>query len=108
MIVARPSVKGELRIIGLDDTVSFEEVASVVADLGSCLCADVKVGSIRLMANGLGSVWVQCPFGAANKVSAMRKIRIGWTTARVEMLAARLLQCFRCGSGTLNLIVGLN
>lgn len=96
VVVARPSVKWELRVISLDDTISPEEVASVVADLGSCSCADVKVGSIRQMASGLGAVWVQCPLATANKASALRRIRIGWTTARVEMLAARPLQCFKC------------
>lgn len=65
VVVARPSVKGEIRIIGLDDTVSADEVISVVADLGGCANVDIKIGAIRLMANGLGTVWVQCPLAAA-------------------------------------------
>lgn len=96
VVVVRPSVKGELRIVGLDDTVSSEEVVSMVAELGGCPGADMKVGSIRQMANGLGAVWVQCPLASANKISALKKVRIGWTMARVEMLAARPLQCFKC------------
>lgn len=58
MVVAKPSVKGEMRIIGLDNTVSVEEVISVVAELGKCCGVDIKVGTIRQMANGLGTVWV--------------------------------------------------
>lgn len=94
--ISRPCLKGEIRIVGLDDTVSPEEVIAVISELGGCLNTDIKVGSIRMMANGLGVVWAQCPLAAANRVSAKNKIRIGWTTARVELLPARLVQCFRC------------
>lgn len=48
------------------------------------------------MANGLFSVWVQCPLRAANKVAQKKRIKIGWTVARVELLMARPTQCYRC------------
>lgn len=95
-LVYRPTVKGELRIWGLDDSVSPDEVTCVVADTGSCLPSEVRVGAIARMNNGLGSVWVQCPLSAAVKVSTGGKLRIGWTVARVELLNVRPLQCFRC------------
>lgn len=94
-VVTRPSVKGEIRMVGLDDTASVEEVTSVISDLGGCPITDVKVGAIRLLANGLGAVWAQCPLAAANKISTLKKVRIGWTMVRVD-LAARPIQCFRC------------
>jgi len=96
VVIARPSVKGEVRILGLDDTVTTDEVVSVISDLGKCSSTDVRVGVIRPLASGLGVVWVQCPLAAANKVAALKKLRIGWTMARVELLAARPLQCFKC------------
>lgn len=94
--IARPSVKGELRIVGLDDTVTTEEVTEIVSTLENCSSADVKTGSIRQLSNGLGVVWVQCPLAAANKISALKRIGIGWTMARVELLATRPTQCYKC------------
>lgn len=49
----------------------------MVADLGDCLSADVRVGPIIKMSNGLGSVWVRCPLTAAVRVSSDGKIRMG-------------------------------
>lgn len=95
-VVARPSVKGEVRIVGLDDTVSTAEVASTISEIGGCAVTDVKVRTIRLLSNRLGAVWAQCPLAAANKVSSLKKMRVGWTIARVELLAARPLQCYKC------------
>lgn len=47
--------------------------------------------------NGLGSIWVQCPLAAANKIAAVGRIKIGgWTTSRVEMLAPRQQHCYKC------------
>lgn len=55
----------------------------------------MKVGDTRLMNNGLYTVWVQCSLGAAIKTANMRKVNIGWTMARVDLLDSRT-QCFRC------------
>lgn len=95
-IVSRPIAKGELRLWGLDDSVCPDEVACGIADLGGCLPTDVSVGSIVRMNNGLGSVWIRCPLAAAVKVVSSGKVRIGWTTARIELLQSRPMQCFRC------------
>lgn len=64
-------------------------MADVVAAAGGCGVNDVKVGTIRLMSNGLFMVWAQCPLGAAMKASQPGKIRIGWTIAKIELLKAR-------------------
>ncbi|KMQ84932.1 gag-pol polyprotein, partial [Lasius niger] len=95
-VVSRLVAKGEIRLVGLDCTTSANEVLNVVASLGGCLEDDVKVGAIRPLNNGLYTVWVQCPLGAVAKLSHMRKVKIGWTLARVEALNARPLQCFKC------------
>lgn len=94
--VTRLTTRGELRLTGLDDSVTAAEVGTVIARDGGCSVDEVKVGPIRTMTNGLGSVWLQCPLSAAVKVSASGRIRIGWTVARAELLKARPVQCYRC------------
>ncbi|XP_011859480.1 PREDICTED: serine/arginine-rich splicing factor RS2Z32-like [Vollenhovia emeryi] len=42
------------------------------------------------------TVWVQCPLAVAKKVAEKRRIRVGWASARVELLDARPLVRFRC------------
>lgn len=39
---------------------------------------------------------MKCLLVAANKVVKTGRIRVGWTVARVEALAQRPLQCYRC------------
>lgn len=94
--VVRPMVRDEIRLIGLDDSVSKEEVMYVVAQNGNCKEEDVKTGPIRQMNNGLFTVWVQCPLSAAIKTANMKKIKIGWTLARVDLLEKKSVQCFKC------------
>lgn len=95
-VVTRPVIKGELRIVGMDDSITAQEVVEVIAMEGGCLPEDVKVGPIRPMRNGLYTVWIQCPLAAAIRASTGNKIRIGWTIARIELLKARPIQCYRC------------
>lgn len=57
---------------------------------------EIRTGLVRSSSNGLGTIWIQCPMGAANRVVAMGRIKIGWISSRVEMLASRQLQCSRC------------
>jgi len=65
-----------------------------IIHFGTCAEEDIKVGSIRPMS--LFSVWAHCPLGAANKITSLKKIRIGWTLARVDLLESRPVQCFKC------------
>ncbi|XP_046621171.1 uncharacterized protein LOC124305634 [Neodiprion virginianus] len=94
--VTRPSTKGELRVQGLDDSVTTEELARTLAEQGGCGPQEIRVGPPRRMAGGLFSAWVQCPLRAATTVAAKGKFKIGWTIARVELLEARPRQCYRC------------
>ncbi|EZA57983.1 hypothetical protein X777_02030 [Ooceraea biroi] len=84
--VARPSKRTEIRISGLDDSITPEEVADAVAKAGGCPLGDIKTGAIRSSPFGLGALWVQCPLAAARKVVAEGKLRVGWVAARVEAL----------------------
>lgn len=94
--LARPVVKGEIRLVGLDDSVGVDEVTYVVAQYRDCTGEEVKVGPIRPLNNGLYTVWVQCPLSAALKIATGKKIKISWTLARVDLLDAKPVQCFKC------------
>lgn len=86
----------EMRIIGIDDSISKEEVKDTIADIGECQEESIKVGEIKRMTNGLGIIWISCPIQAANRIAAIGRIRMGWTTVRAEMLDKRPIQCYRC------------
>ncbi|XP_067216852.1 uncharacterized protein [Linepithema humile] len=96
VIISRLSVKGELRIIGLDDSVDAAEVQGAVAEKGGCTVEEVRVGQIQRMTNGLGLIWVQCPLVAAVRMNGLKKFRLGWSTVKVELLRTRPVQCFKC------------
>lgn len=95
-IIARPIIRGELRLFGLDDSISTDEIREIIAAHGKCKIEEVKVGNIKPMRNGLGMVWLRCPLTAAVAMSKMEKVRIGWSIIRIELLSAREKQCFRC------------
>lgn len=86
----------ELRVKDLLEYSDSAEIKEVIAKNGECSEDEVKTGEIRMSASGLGTLWVQCPIKAANKIAKMRNIRVGWTNARVELLGPRALQCYRC------------
>ncbi|KMQ90133.1 gag protein [Lasius niger] len=94
--VARPVRLAEIRIHGLDESIKTPEIVAEVARIGGCEASDVQTGEIRFSPKGLGTLWVKCPLAAADKVAREGKIRAGWLMARVELLKARPLQCFRC------------
>jgi len=97
--VTRPTVKREIRVMGLDDSVVPEEVADVLAAKGDCDPREIKVGIIRPMKNGLNMVWAQGPVGAMIKASSEGKIRIGWTIARIDLLKNRPSNATGVGRG---------
>lgn len=94
--ISRPVVRGEMRLVGLDDFVTIAEVKAVITREGVCEEEEVKPGPIRPIFNGLGSVWLQCPPAAAVRITNIGKLRIDWTMARAELLKARPVQCFHC------------
>lgn len=92
--VSRSTIKGELRLVGLDESVSIHEIQDAVVEKGGCMKDEVRVGPIRFTGCGLGVAWVQCPLVSANKISSEGRIRIGWSSVRVEPF--RPTQCCRC------------
>ena len=94
--ISRPTKSAEVRITGLDDSTSTEEVVAAVAQKGGCPAEAMKVGEIRYSPQGVGSVWVRCPVAAAKKLLEDGRLLIGWASVRVQLLEARALRCFRC------------
>ncbi|XP_070518825.1 uncharacterized protein [Cardiocondyla obscurior] len=89
----------EFRVRGLDDSACDSEVTAAIVKLTACDLNDIRVGTFRHSNDGLCTTVVRCPATVANKVVAEKKIRVGWTLARVEMLRERPLQCFKCLQG---------
>lgn len=94
--VACPVTFGEMRFVGLDDTILLEEVVQFIITEGNCDKEDVKVGRIQPMRNGLNTVWVRCPLVAATAIASRKKVRMGWTFVKVELLKTKPTQCFKC------------
>jgi len=96
MLITRPQKTAEIRIRDLEDSISEEEVAVVLAEKGGCHPDEIRVGPIRQASNGLGSAWVKCPLTAASKIVKEGTFRLGWTRAKTEVLPERTLRCYRC------------
>lgn len=94
--VARPKKTAELRVTDLDDSVGGLDVVGVISNVGGCSVSDIRAGGINRAPNGLGTLWLRCPLSAANRVSQMGRIQVGWCSAKVSLLEMRPLQCYRC------------
>jgi hypothetical protein len=92
--VAAPSRMAELRVAGIDVSIAKEELRNALALAAGFGVAEMQVGEIGTSRGGLGSAWVRCPLVGARKFAQAGKIVLGWSTARVEDIAKRPLQCF--------------
>ncbi|XP_067216949.1 uncharacterized protein [Linepithema humile] len=92
----RPMKRVQLRLSGLDDSISTQEIKNMIAKEGSCDVLSVTCGMIRHIRGGMGVALAQCPITAAVKILERGRLVIGWSTVGVETLRARPLQCFRC------------
>ncbi|XP_076764967.1 uncharacterized protein LOC143431873 [Xylocopa sonorina] len=98
--ISTPTKKGEVRLHGIEDSISKDEVLRNLATIGECAETDIKTGPLRRTYTGLNTVWVQCPIAAARKIAEKGKITIGWTTVKVQILNTRKEACYKCwGSG---------
>lgn len=92
--VSRPTKLGYIRVWGLDDSTSIEEVVEAVARVGRCPREALKPGKAR--GDPTWSVVVGCPVAAAKTVAREGRFLVGWTSARAKLLPPRPRQCFRC------------
>ncbi|EFN61591.1 hypothetical protein EAG_13521, partial [Camponotus floridanus] len=94
--VMRPTIKGKLRLIGMDESITKTEIEVAIAEKGECNIHEVLVGEIRPTRSGLSTVWLRCPLKSAIAIANKGKIPLGWSMVRVELLKAKPTQCFRC------------
>ncbi|CAK1579405.1 unnamed protein product [Parnassius mnemosyne] len=93
--VSRPVRCADLRIMGLDDSVSEEELVAAVARSGGCTTDQVRSGAIRPDQQGMHAATVCCPVTAAKTIVEGRRLLVGWVSAQVELLEPRPLRCYR-------------
>jgi hypothetical protein len=94
--VAAPTRMAELKVVGIDISVTKEELRQALALAAGCGGAEVQVGEIGAFRGGLGLVLVKCPMARARKLAQAGKVALGWSTAKVIAIPKKLLQCYKC------------
>ncbi|KAF9405280.1 hypothetical protein HW555_013922, partial [Spodoptera exigua] len=87
--IGRPTKFAEARVMDLNDAVTPEEA-------GGCSTEEIKIGEIRRPPLSLGHVWVRGPLVAMKKLASDKRMPLGWTSVRVEVLEPRRMMCYRC------------
>lgn len=93
--IGRPSKFAELRIRGVDVSVTPDDITAAIALLGGCSRSEVRVGRVRETNSGLCTAWVRCPALAAKRMSSVGSVRLGWGFASIELLRPRPLRFSR-------------
>ncbi|EFN89686.1 hypothetical protein EAI_02094, partial [Harpegnathos saltator] len=95
-VVARPTRRTELRLVGLETSVTPLMLRAAISKLTGCPPDALQIGEIRRSSGGLGAAWVRCPLPPAQKTAAAGEFVVVWARARVMILEERPLQCFKC------------
>ncbi|XP_047542295.1 translation initiation factor IF-2-like, partial [Vanessa atalanta] len=80
--VVRPVKKADLKVTGLDDSVTLEKLAAAIARAGDCSSEAVKCGVMQRGPGYMGMVRVTCPLTAAKKLAAAGRLLVGWSSAK--------------------------
>ncbi|XP_047537138.1 uncharacterized protein LOC125071089, partial [Vanessa atalanta] len=80
--VVRPVKKADLKVTGLDDSVTLEKLAAAIAHAGDCSSEAVKCGVMQRGPGYMGMVRVTCPLTAAKKLAAAGRLLVGWSSAK--------------------------
>ncbi|KAJ0174689.1 hypothetical protein K1T71_009797 [Dendrolimus kikuchii] len=94
--VSRPERCLNVRISGLDDCTTVEEVVAAVARVTDVAAGRINSSGIRLGPDRLGYVILACPVAAAIKLKDRKRIMVGWASADVKILPSRSERCWRC------------
>lgn len=94
--ISRPMKKADLRVSGLDESATVEDVRAAVVGMTGCRASNIRCGQVQSSPTGVGSLWLQCPVEAAVKIAKEGRLRVGWAEASVEMLRTRPQRCYRC------------
>jgi hypothetical protein len=95
-IISRPSRTLDLRISGIESTVTADEVTSAVAGNGGCAPTSVRLGPFVDGRRGMRALWIRVPARSALKLAGMARLQLGWSLAKVEVLRPRPLRCYKC------------
>ncbi|TLM35173.1 hypothetical protein FEC37_18690, partial [Acinetobacter baumannii] len=68
IVVSRPTITAAVRLSGLDESISREELVAEVARIGECPPDTVKVGEIKMSPGGTGQVLVRCPIAGVKRI----------------------------------------
>lgn len=74
----------EITLIGLDASVTREEVKAALAREGGCSSDDIVVGPISNSPRGIGYAWAKCPLTEANVLDDKKRIQGGWSSVRIN------------------------
>lgn len=66
-----------IHISEFDNSITQEEVATMIADSGKCFVADLKVSRVVQNRRGLGSIVVQYLVTVAAKIAQKRSLALG-------------------------------
>ncbi|XP_063838237.1 uncharacterized protein LOC135087402 [Ostrinia nubilalis] len=83
--VTRPEKRAGVRISGLDESVTKEEVAEAVAIKTGCSTGAVRVGEIRRSSRGEGVATISCPV-VARRPSSSADVRVDRSAAAAWVL----------------------
>lgn len=94
--IRRPVKQGELRMSGFDDSVSAANIKTALADLCTRSDSSFHVGRIVAIRGGLYTTRVRCPLDIAIFLNKQGSVKVGWSVAKLELLRAKPLRCFKC------------
>ncbi|XP_047534366.1 uncharacterized protein LOC125069007 [Vanessa atalanta] len=94
--VVHPIRKVDIKLTGLDDSVTKDKIIAAVAREGNCPTEVIRCGEIARAHSYMGMVRVTCPIVAAKKLSDAGRLLVGWSSARVYVLEQRPLRCYKC------------
>ncbi|XP_047544459.1 translation initiation factor IF-2-like, partial [Vanessa atalanta] len=94
--VVRPVKKADLKVTGLDDSVTLEKLAAAIEHAGDCSSEAVKCGVMQRGPGYMGMVRVTCPLTAAKKLAAAGRLLVGWSSAKVAVMEQRPMRCYKC------------
>jgi len=92
----RPVRKAEFRLRGLDPSVTIEELRETIAKADGYSVSAVSISGIRRLVSGHRVAWISCPASVAHSLSEGRFLQVGWSSASIDSVRIKRLQCYRC------------
>jgi hypothetical protein len=94
--VTRPVKTADIKVTGLDDSVTPEELRAALAEQAGCPVEQVKVGKVHAGIRGVGAAFASCPVDAVRRLVEKNQITVGWSSASIQLIEQRPMRCYRC------------